>query len=337
MARHSKLTYNPKADYYQVLGVASDANTEMIQRAYRQKAKEFHPDLNPEREEWAKTRFQLISEAYRVLADKELRQDYNNLRWRFKTFAAGGSAFNWDSATSTPQEEPLWNAPPAPPRRSRRTETSDQWLDDLGLSYFTSLTSSFSRRFGSPYRYILFGLATVVVLNIMFVVAGLAFSGGIQFEDDIQVGNKLELTPVPTNSLINSNVIGGTISSNNPNATATPVTANCSSSATFNIDTLTNLDTLRGTINVANMQTYEIKGFFLGTEPSNPPIGEYIFRDRNSDEQIQPILDQELVTLSDQFVLAGYYQIALNVYSANRQIIEECLITIYWQSSNEIN
>lgn len=337
MARHSKLNYNPKADYYQVLGVTSDANAETIQRAYRQKAKEFHPDLNPDREEWAKTRFQLISEAYRVLADKELRQDYNNLRWRFKTFAAGGSAFNWDSATNTPQEEPLWNAPPAPPRRTRRTETSDQWLDDLGLSYFSNFLSGFSRRFGSPYRYILFILATIVVLNIMLVLAGLAFSGGIEFEDDIQVGNKLELTPVPTNTLINGNVIGGTIASNNPNARATPVTSNCSSSATFSIDNLIGLDILRGTINVADMQTYEIKGFFLGSEPSNPPIGEYTFRDRNSAEEIQPILDEELVTLSDKFVLEGYYQIALNVYSSNRQVIEECLITIYWQPLGESN
>lgn len=330
MARRSKLTYNPKADYYQVLGVTSDANAEMIQRAYRQKAKEYHPDLNPEREEWAKTRFQLISEAYRVLTDRELRQDYDNLRWRFKTFSAGGSAFNWDNVTGTPQSEPLWTSPPRVPRRANRSKALGQWLDDLGFSQFMKLQTSFAKRFGSPYRYVLFGLATVVVFNIVLVVAGLSFSGGIQFEDDIQVGNNLEITAVPTSTLAN-NVVVGTISSNNSFATPTPVTANCSSNATFHVENLAGLDTLQGTINVSDMQTYEIKAFFLGTEETNPPIGEYTLRERNTDEVASQIFQEDIVTLSDTLVLAGYYQVAMNIYSENRQIIEECVITIYWQ------
>lgn len=330
MAHRTRLTYNPQADYYQVLGVDTDADAEMLQRAYRSKAKEFHPDLNPEREEWAKSRFQVISEAYRVLLDKELRQDYNNLRWRFKTFSAGGSAFNWESGAD-PQSETAWTPPPRT-RQTYRSEASDEWLDNLGMGWLNNMQSGFAKRFGSPYRYILFIIATLVVLNIVFVVAGLAFTGGIQFRDDIQVGAQFDVTPEPTSTLFN-NVVGGTISASNFQATITPVTANCSANATFHIDDLTIVDTLRGTIDVSDMQTYEIVAFFLDTSPTNPPVGEYIVRERDSTELLEnPIIQQDLVSLSDTLVLKGYYQITLNIYSPNRQIIEECVITIYWQS-----
>ena len=34
-------------DYYKILGVSKDANTEDIRKAYRKLARKHHPDLNP--------------------------------------------------------------------------------------------------------------------------------------------------------------------------------------------------------------------------------------------------------------------------------------------------
>ena len=36
-----------KRDYYEVLGVAKDADDATIKKAYRQLAKKYHPDVNP--------------------------------------------------------------------------------------------------------------------------------------------------------------------------------------------------------------------------------------------------------------------------------------------------
>jgi molecular chaperone DnaJ len=59
-------------DYYGTLGVARDASTDEIKRAYRKLAREFHPDVNPDPA--AHERFKEISTAYEVLSDDQKRQ-----------------------------------------------------------------------------------------------------------------------------------------------------------------------------------------------------------------------------------------------------------------------
>ncbi len=58
-------------DYYKILGVSSTASQEEIKKAYRLKAKTFHPDVNNSTN--AGQHFALISEAYDVLTDEEKR------------------------------------------------------------------------------------------------------------------------------------------------------------------------------------------------------------------------------------------------------------------------
>ncbi|MEG1180140.1 MAG: DnaJ domain-containing protein, partial [Oscillospiraceae bacterium] len=36
-----------KRDYYEVLGVGKDASVDELKKSYRQQAKKYHPDLNP--------------------------------------------------------------------------------------------------------------------------------------------------------------------------------------------------------------------------------------------------------------------------------------------------
>lgn len=64
------------ADHYEVLGVARTATQEEIKKAYRQLAREHHPDANagdPVSEE----RFKEITHAYDVLSDQQKRQHYD--------------------------------------------------------------------------------------------------------------------------------------------------------------------------------------------------------------------------------------------------------------------
>lgn len=63
-------------DYYSILGVARDASTEDIKRAFRRLARETHPDANPG-DHSAEARFREIAEAYEVLSDTGRRRSYD--------------------------------------------------------------------------------------------------------------------------------------------------------------------------------------------------------------------------------------------------------------------
>jgi curved DNA-binding protein len=52
-------------DYYQILGVAPDAETKDIKTAYRKLARKYHPDLNPGKE--SEEKFKEVAEAWEVL------------------------------------------------------------------------------------------------------------------------------------------------------------------------------------------------------------------------------------------------------------------------------
>ncbi len=97
-------------DYYERLGVGKDAKKDEIKKAYRKKAKQYHPDKNPQDQETARTKFKEISEAYEVLIDDEKRQmydKYGEAGVREQYF--GGSDFTWKDFTHREDVEDIFS------------------------------------------------------------------------------------------------------------------------------------------------------------------------------------------------------------------------------------
>ncbi|NUM58338.1 MAG: molecular chaperone DnaJ [Bdellovibrionaceae bacterium] len=79
-------------DYYEILGVAKDADADSIKKSYRKLAMQFHPDRNPNNKE-AEDKFKEAAEAYDVLSNPEKRAQYD--RFGHSAFKqTGGRGFN---------------------------------------------------------------------------------------------------------------------------------------------------------------------------------------------------------------------------------------------------
>jgi len=62
-------------DYYKILNIPPDADDKLIKRAYYQKAKVFHPDINKSIN--SKQQFQILNEAYQTLINAGKRKVYD--------------------------------------------------------------------------------------------------------------------------------------------------------------------------------------------------------------------------------------------------------------------
>lgn len=63
-------------DFYALLGVARNAGPDELKKAYRKRARELHPDANPD-DKAAEDQFKAVAHAYEVLSDPDSRARYD--------------------------------------------------------------------------------------------------------------------------------------------------------------------------------------------------------------------------------------------------------------------
>ena len=86
-------------NYYEILEVNPKASKEVIEKAYRVLIRKYHPDLySGEKQQYAEKRTKEINEAYHVLSDDFLREQYDRELEKQ----------NIDTRQSIPRPPPSW-------------------------------------------------------------------------------------------------------------------------------------------------------------------------------------------------------------------------------------
>ncbi len=86
-------------DYYEILGVAPDADKKVIQQTFRKLARKHHPDVNPGNKD-AEEKFKTYNEAYQVLSDVKQRKKFDELRAQYQQWQKTGNHqqdFDWQN------------------------------------------------------------------------------------------------------------------------------------------------------------------------------------------------------------------------------------------------
>jgi curved DNA-binding protein len=127
-------------DYYKVLGVSKNADQSEIKKAFRNLARKYHPDMNPEGA--SEEKFKEINEAYEVLSDPEKRKKYDQFGSQWKQYESAGGRpedFDWSQWRAQPGGRPTY--------RTVSPEEFEQLFGGGGFSdFFETLFGGLGRR-----------------------------------------------------------------------------------------------------------------------------------------------------------------------------------------------
>lgn len=357
-----QIVYEPDRDYYAILGIDARADDESIRQAYRRAVREVHPDLNPDRQDWATHELQRVNEAYDVLSDHTLRRDYDRVRWpHIPTQAArAGQRSSQDTfgkSTYDPNR-PWWEqVSPATAhesrvgvdassrsrtwRRRRAMQPSDPfwmvvsgWLKKRELTRLNTLWLGLVGLWRSPYAGILSVLGVVLAVDvalILFVLITPNSWGDVETWimdqlDDSQPPT-LQISPTAVSDRLD-------FACNDPAMQITAPRMGDIVGSTFSI---------YGTIQHAESWSYSLAIGFVGqvANSTTPPSKWAMIRQPPSSQSIpEPAITDGLLTeipVALENLPTGFYAIRLYVYLRNGETLRPCDIVVRYQPARQID
>jgi hypothetical protein len=352
-----KITYDPNRDYYTLLGIATHATEDEVRQAYRRTVREVHPDLNPDRAAWATEQLQLINEAYTVLSDAALREEYDRLRWphiphqptRREHDAQWGSTPRPRGTRTAPPSydynRPWWEqvAQEAPPGFLDPDMDSDlhvyhtdgvaprpvwlvvaDWLREHGLGTLESFWLVLIGLGRSPYAGLLSMLGVALFLNVCLIVFAFADPeawNNVQAWFEPPADDLAQAPPVPT--LTPTLAVLRRACDDEMMRITVPVSE----------DPVSNTFSIYGTVQHPDLWSYEIAIGYLGRSfRTTVPQTWVVVRPAPLNQSIaeRPV-DEGLLTtipvdLTDQ--PPGYYAIRLRVLLRNGTVLEPCDVLV---------
>ncbi|KAK9761058.1 hypothetical protein K7432_014342, partial [Basidiobolus ranarum] len=136
----------PKEDYYGILNVTRRATEEEIKDSYRKLCRTFHPDkhTDPELQQIAQSRFQIIQKAYEVLTDPSKRTSYDQ-------YGEEGLKYNSESGTNVNDKKEMEEEEEKMNRKKREEEIESLIKVKSEISVQANATPLFAFQPG-PYR-----------------------------------------------------------------------------------------------------------------------------------------------------------------------------------------
>jgi molecular chaperone DnaJ len=148
------IDFDPSVDYYAALGITSEATGDDVKRAYRQLARQFHPDTTGG-DKSKELLFKSVQRAYDVLGEPAQRRLYDELRARAQqvprgTYTVREDSFSFsnflDQLFTPPTQEEIFERVPKSAASEQHVRAKDRsWLRVEGIDVHSDIRISFDR------------------------------------------------------------------------------------------------------------------------------------------------------------------------------------------------
>lgn len=153
-------------NYYQILQVSENASSEVIEKAYKVLAKKYHPDLQTgdTKSRLAESVFKEITEAYEVLSDRVLREQYD------KQIGLIPNYNNFTHTKSNTASNFKTNKSSSKSKKAQKMQTEKFYIKDLINLISNSIHNQANKPKEERHRDFIALILTLIIVAILVII-----------------------------------------------------------------------------------------------------------------------------------------------------------------------